>query len=207
MTQHRSTSSAAPLLVVHPHDEGHGWHAGRLELLAVVHVAVLLIFTAWDFGGETDFARLAISWWGTLAVPLAGLVCLRRLERRDGMPVALRWLWPLLVFDGLVLLSTLNPSFSYAIIRHNVRTYQSAGVVEVVRGKQNAESALKNLEASQPSADRHEGWRYFIEKTDLKVGTDPTEATHRRQAELENRESKALQETKTPIVPTPDSQR
>ena len=116
MTQHRSTSSAAPLLVANPHDEGHGWHAGRLELLAVVHVAILLVFTAWDFGGETDFARLAISWWGLLAVPIAGLVCLRRLERRDGMPVALRWLWPLLVFDGLVLLSTLNPSFSYAII-------------------------------------------------------------------------------------------
>jgi hypothetical protein len=98
-------------------------------------------------------------------------------------------------------------SASYAIIRHNVRTYQSAGVVEVVRGKQNAEAGLKDLEASQPSPDRHEGWRYFIEKTDMKVGTDPTEATHRRQAELENRESKALEETKSPIAPWPEPQR
>ena len=116
MSTRHSTPTVAPILVAHPHDEGRGWHAGRLELLALAHVAVLLVFTAWDFGGETDFARVAISWWGMLAVPIAGLVCLRRLERRDGMPAALRWLWPLLAFDGLVLLSTLNPSFSYAMI-------------------------------------------------------------------------------------------
>ncbi|MGC2245015.1 MAG: hypothetical protein WA609_00300 [Terriglobales bacterium] len=93
-------------------------------------------------------------------------------------------------------------SASYAIIRHNVRTYRSDGVVEVVRGKQGAESVVKKLEAGQHSSDRHEGWRYFIEKTDQKAGTNPSEATHRRQAELEVRESKALQETKPPIVHT-----
>ena len=65
-------------------------------------------------------------------------------------------------------------SASYAIIRHNVRTYRSDGVVEVVRGKQNAESELKKIEESQRDPDRHEGWRYFIEKTDLKAGIDPT---------------------------------
>ena len=100
-----------------------------------------------------------------------------------------------------------DSSASYAIIRHNIRTYHSAGVVQVVRGKQNAESELRNLETSQSPADRHEGWRYFIEKTELKAGTDPTEATHRRQAELDLRESKALQETKTRSIPSPDSQR
>jgi hypothetical protein len=77
----------------------------------------------------------------------------------------------------------------------------------VVRGKQNAESQLKKLEDSQGPADRHEGWRYFIEKTDQKAGTDPTEATHRRQTELEVRESKALDETKTPVVQSEDRQR
>jgi hypothetical protein len=83
---------------------------------------------------------------------------------------------------------------SYVVIRHNVRTYESAGVVEVVKGRQNAESALKNFESGQSSADRHEGWRYFLEKTTLKAGTDPAEATVLRQAELESRESKATQE-------------
>ena len=92
-------------------------------------------------------------------------------------------------------------SSSYAIIRHNVRTYRSDGVVEVIRGKQNAESEVKKFEASQHPSDRHEGWRYFLEKTELKAGIDPSEATHRRQAELEVRESKALQEAQAPIVP------
>ena len=83
---------------------------------------------------------------------------------------------------------------SYVVIRHNVRTYESAGVVEVVKGRTNAESTLKNFESEQSSSDRHEGWRYFLEKTTLKAGTDPTEATELRQAELESRESKATQE-------------
>ena len=96
---------------------------------------------------------------------------------------------------------------SYAIIRHNIRTYQSAGVLAVVRGKQRAESELKNFEDSQDSSDRHEGWRYFIEKTDLQAGTDPIDATRHRQAELEGRESKALQETKTPNFLSPDRNR
>ncbi|HYU46981.1 MAG TPA: hypothetical protein VEK84_12505 [Terriglobales bacterium] len=54
---------------------------------------------------------------------------------------------------------------------------------------------MKKFEDCQTSADRHEGWRYFIERTDLKPGMDPAQATHRRQIELELRESKALQET------------
>jgi len=48
---------------------------------------------------------------------------------------------------------------------------------QVMSGKQNAESELKNFEDSQHSSDRHKGWRYFIEKTDLRAGTDPAEAT------------------------------
>ena len=77
----------------------------------------------------------------------------------------------------------------------------------MVKGKQNAESTVQKLEACQSSSDHHEGWRYFIERTDLKAGTDPTEATQQRQVELEGRESKALRETKTPDFPSPDPQR
>ena len=100
-------------------------------------------------------------------------------------------------------------SASYAIIRHNVRTYRSAGVIAVLRGKQNAESELKKFEDSQDSSDRHEGWRYFIEKTELKAGTDPAEATQHRQNELEGRESDAQQEqeSKTPNFRPPDRPR
>lgn len=77
----------------------------------------------------------------------------------------------------------------------------------VIRGKHNAESELKKFEEVQPSSDRHEGWRYLIDKTDLKAGTDPAEATQHRQAELEERESKALRETETPRSSWPHRQR
>ena len=96
---------------------------------------------------------------------------------------------------------------SFAIIRHNIRTYQSAGVLAVVRGKQNAESTVRKLEACQSSSDQLEGWRYFIEKTDLPAGTDPVEATQRRQAELEGRESKARRATNTSKLPFADPKR
>jgi hypothetical protein len=70
-------------------------------------------------------------------------------------------------------------------------------VLVVVHGEETAKSELKRFEESQDSADRHEGWRYFIEKIDLKAGTNPTEATQHRQDELEARELKALQEDET----------
>jgi hypothetical protein len=88
-----------------------------------------------------------------------------------------------------------------------VRTYRSAGVVEVVRGKQNAESAVKKFEESQSSSDHHEGWRYFLEKSELKAGTQPAEATQLRQMDLETRETKAIEETNTLSRPASDTQR
>jgi hypothetical protein len=66
--------------------------------------------------------------------------------------------------------------------------------VEVIGGRHNAERTIKQLEGSQSSEDRQVGWRYFLEITTLKAGTDPVEATQRRQMDLENRESKALQQ-------------
>ncbi len=82
---------------------------------------------------------------------------------------------------------------SYAIIRHNIRTYESGGVVEVIKGRQKAEMALKKCEEWQSSTDRHDGWRYFLEKSGLKAGMDPAKATHLRETALEIRESRAPQ--------------
>lgn len=75
-------------------------------------------------------------------------------------------------------------------------------MVAVVSGKHNAETELKKFEDCQDSSDRHEGWRYLIDKTDLKAGTDPAEATRHRQAQLEARESKALKENADPHLPS-----
>ena len=76
----------------------------------------------------------------------------------------------------------------------------------LVGGRNNAESELKKFEESQDSSDRREGWRYLIDRTSLKAGTDPAEATRYRQAELEARESKALKEIKTPFLSSRDPQ-
>jgi len=88
----------------------------QLELLTLIHVAGLVLFTAWDFGGETNLARIVISWWGSLALPIMVYACLRRLERRHGLSLALHWLWPLMFFDVLVLASALNPSFTPSFV-------------------------------------------------------------------------------------------
>ena len=62
----------------------------------------------------------------------------------------------------------------------------------VVKGRENAEIRVKHFETGQSSEDRHAGWRYFVEKSDLKAGMDPTEATNLRQMKLEIRESQAV---------------
>jgi len=90
-----------------------------------------------------------------------------------------------------------DSAVSFAVIRHNVRTYASGGVVDIVRGRQDAEAAMKKIEVMQSPEDRHIGWRYFIETTELKAGMDPKEATHQRQMALEVRESEA---TRSPVA-------
>jgi len=83
---------------------------------------------------------------------------------------------------------------AYAIIRYNVRTYQSGGVIAVMAERNAADVAMGQLERIQPSDDRQIGWRYFVEKSDLKVGMNPDEATQLRQSRLELRESEASQQ-------------
>jgi len=81
----------------------------------------------------------------------------------------------------------------YALIRHNIRTYDSAGVVEVIKGRQNAEAAVRRFEQMQSSEDRQIGWRYLIvEESGLTPGMDPQQATQQRQMDLEKRESGAM---------------
>ena len=71
-----------------------------------------------------------------------------------------------------------------------MRTYVSAGVVEVVQGRVNAEATMREYQNRQSPSDAHEGWRFFLEKTGLRAGMDPAQATDARQRDLELRESK-----------------
>ncbi|MDD2762337.1 MAG: O-antigen ligase family protein [Opitutaceae bacterium] len=118
MTSSADVRSSIPPIVLfdYPSRQREDGRPSRLELCTLIHVAGLIIFTAWDFGGETDLARIVISWWGSLALPIMVYASLRRLDRRDGLPAALYWLWPLVLFDVLILASTLNPSFTHAFV-------------------------------------------------------------------------------------------
>jgi len=109
-------------------------------------------------------------------------------QAEDGHPATSR---PSSTYNGDPL--TIDDSrASYALIRHNVRTYVSAGVVEVIQGRQNAEAVMREFQNRQSPPDAHEGWRYFLEKTGLRAGMDPVQATDARQRDLEIRESKEL---------------
>src|SRR5947208_16116561 len=66
---------------------------------------------------------------------------------------------------------------SFAIICFNSRTYESGGIMAVVKAHAAAEHLLRDY------------WRYFLEETDLVPGMNPDEATKLRHARLERRES------------------
>ncbi|HVU32293.1 MAG TPA: O-antigen ligase family protein [Opitutaceae bacterium] len=90
-----------------------GSHRGRLsvlEWLTVGHVGAFVVATTWAFGGQADWVRAPLAWWGTLGI-LITAVGIRDLIHRPGRNHAvLWWLLPFLVFNGLVIAGALNPS-------------------------------------------------------------------------------------------------
>jgi len=82
-----------------------------LEQITLVHVGALVVFAAWAFGGNAGWSRIAIALWGSFGV-LITLTALQNDELRKGGHLRpLRWLWPLVLFNGLVLAGVFNPSF------------------------------------------------------------------------------------------------
>jgi hypothetical protein len=83
---------------------------GPLEWVTLIHVGILVIATTWAFGGQADFVRTPIAWWGSLGV----LITLTAVQDREawqrGHLRPVRWLWPVVAFNTLVLLACLNPS-------------------------------------------------------------------------------------------------
>jgi O-antigen ligase len=87
-----------------------------LETSAAIHAGVLLVGACWAFGGNIVWAKTVLSWFGSLGVliTLATVITRFRHERRSLR--ALHFLWPLLSYNALVLLSTLQPAFRSGII-------------------------------------------------------------------------------------------
>jgi hypothetical protein len=93
------------------------------------------------------------------------------------------------IFSGGSPLTRDESKATYAVVCYNFRTYAPGGVVAVVKGRENGENIIKQYEAAQSAAERQEGWRCFLERTDMKPGLDPQEATNLRQSSLDMRES------------------
>lgn len=88
---------------------------GVLEKAVIFHFAILLVFTSWAFGGQIAWARRVIAIWGGGGVILFLAACRASHRNDDGTrqaQPALRWLWPLLLYDLFVGVSGLNPSFA-----------------------------------------------------------------------------------------------
>jgi hypothetical protein len=78
---------------------------------------------------------------------------------------------------------------SFAVVGFNERTYQSGGVVAVIRGIESAQKMVNDFNGCRSEEKRRAGWRYFLEETDLRPGTDPEKATKLRQVRLDLQES------------------
>jgi O-antigen ligase len=93
-----------------------------LEQAALVHAGVLLVFATWAFDGNVPWARVLICWWGS-----AGALITFGAAFRGSSGRILRWSWPLLAFNLLVLASCLNPSFSMRTFDGESLLVQSGG--------------------------------------------------------------------------------
>ena len=67
---------------------------------------------------------------------------------------------------------------SFAVVRFNERTYQSGGVVAVIKGMEAAQRTLNDFDWCQSAEHPREGWRYFLEETNLQPGMDPRQSPH-----------------------------
>ena len=85
--------------------------------LVVIHLTGLIVFTSWAFGGQAPWVRSVITYWGALGVVLFVAACWsRRTASNEPAQTALRWLWPLLLFNVMVGAGCLNPSFHDVVI-------------------------------------------------------------------------------------------
>ena len=92
-----------------------GSNLPSLPRLVLLHFGVLLIFTSWAFGGQAPWARQVIVWWGTIGMGLFLFVCLAHRPADGRLHPALRLLWPLWVYDAIIIASCFNPGFREAV--------------------------------------------------------------------------------------------
>ncbi|MDI1249713.1 MAG: O-antigen ligase family protein [Lacunisphaera sp.] len=88
-----------------------------LAKLVLLHFSTLLIFSSWAFGGQAPWVRQVIAIWGAVGVLLFIIGCATR-DKSSGTCTwpALRWLWPLWLYDLIVGAGCFNPGFKELVI-------------------------------------------------------------------------------------------
>lgn len=88
-----------------------------LAKLVLFHFGSLLVFTTWAFGGQAPWVRQGIALWGAMGVGLFIAACWKRIQSPDDSAwPALRYLWPLWLYDLLVIASCFNPGFKEVMV-------------------------------------------------------------------------------------------
>ncbi len=88
-----------------------------LEKLVILHFSTLLVFTTWAFGGQAPWARQVIATLGGVGILLFVISCAPQNRSAGGLIVhAWRFLWPLWLFDLMVVVSCFNPGFREVVI-------------------------------------------------------------------------------------------
>ena len=95
----------------------------------------------------------------------------------------------------------------FAIVRYNRLTYQSGGVMAIVKGRGKAETGVAQFESELSIEDRFAGWGYFLEQTDFQPGMDLQKATSLRQTRQDAIETKTQElESKAQALAVPNRQ-
>ncbi len=83
---------------------------GMPEKVVLLHLGILIVGLSWWFGGQSPGARQALLAWGSVGIALFFIASgkLRQTGKLDINPLV--HLWPLLLFDVLVVVSCFNPS-------------------------------------------------------------------------------------------------
>ncbi len=82
-----------------------------LTRLVLIQFGLLLVFSSWAFGGQAHWVRQIIAWWGTAGMLLFVAVSFTRRSPGGRLHPSLRLLWPLWVYDAIVIASCFNPGF------------------------------------------------------------------------------------------------
>lgn len=93
------------------HDRRHHHRLHPMEWLTIVHVSGFVIAATWAFGGQSDAVRPMLTAWGWLGALITLAALLKGDQTPRSVPKLLWWSVPVVLFNAVVLVASMNPSF------------------------------------------------------------------------------------------------